>query len=197
SIDRHAADGYDRSLVEASDWLLYGSYALPLTLLANRQTRKDFGTISVMMAEVLLVTNDITSITKSTTQRVRPFVYNSEAPLEDKTTKNAKLSFISGHTSNVAAMSFFTAKVISDYSDNRALKRVTWSLAIALPATVGFMRYQSGKHFATDVLAGYAVGALVGYLVPALHKRKSNRLDISLAPGIGQTPSQLGMRWRF
>jgi membrane-associated phospholipid phosphatase len=38
-----------------------------------------------------------------------------------------------------------------------------------MPLTTGLMRYKAGKHFWTDVLIGYAVGALVGVGVPALH----------------------------
>jgi membrane-associated phospholipid phosphatase len=39
-------------------------------------------------------------------------------------------------------------------------------------AAVGGLRIAAGKHFPTDILAGAAVGSLVGYLVPRLHLRR-------------------------
>ena len=39
------------------------------------------------------------------------------------------------------------------------------------PAVVGYYRMKGGKHFRTDVLAGIAVGAATGILIPELHKR--------------------------
>ena len=54
-----------------------------------------------------------------------------------------------------------------------------WSGAVLIPATAAYLRVQSGKHFPTDVMAGYAVGAAIGWLVPHLHKTKT---PLSIAP---------------
>jgi membrane-associated phospholipid phosphatase len=32
------------------------------------------------------------------------------------------------------------------------------------------LRYGGGKHFFSDIIVGYAVGAAIGILVPQLHK---------------------------
>ena len=47
-----------------------------------------------------------------------------------------------------------------------------WTGAAIVPALVGFTRVKAGKHYWTDVLTGYAVGALVGTLTPFLHRRE-------------------------
>ena len=67
-----------------------------------------------------------------------------------------------------------------DQEENRAnskLKPMVWSLCAALPVLTGVLRYKAGKHYWTDVLVGYVVGAAIGVAVPYLHsvKLKFNR----------------------
>lgn len=61
-----------------------------------------------------------------------------------------------------------TAQLHSDYSGKSDW--AVWSLAAAIPAFTGIQRMRAGKHFLTDVLLGYIVGAGVGILVPSLYK---------------------------
>jgi len=65
-----------------------------------------------------------------------------------------------------------------------------WISAATIPAIAAGLRVASGRHFPTDVLTGYAVGALVGYYIPELHKKKTQ--NISMVPffydgGMGMT----------
>ncbi|MBT8218659.1 MAG: phosphatase PAP2 family protein, partial [Bacteroidia bacterium] len=46
---------------------------------------------------------------------------------------------------------------------------VVWTTAIAVPALTGLLRTRAGKHFYTDVIVGFVVGAAVGYLIPEIH----------------------------
>ena len=93
-------------------------------------------------------------------------MYNDDVSLSQKSGRDARMSFFSGHTSTVAAFSFFGAKVFSDYSDNTTHKALVWTGAVILPAVVGYLRVRAGRHFPTDVIAGYLVGGAIGYLVP-------------------------------
>ena len=65
---------------------------------------------------------------------------------------------------------FFTAKTLTDYVDRPGVEAVAWTTAALLPAATGFFRYKAGKHFPSDVIVGYVVGATVGVLIPHLHK---------------------------
>ena len=47
--------------------------------------------------------------------------------------------------------------------------------AALVPAAVAYNRIEAGKHFLTDNLVGYAVGATMGILVPQLHKKAGRR----------------------
>ena len=65
------------------------------------------------------------------------------------------------------------AKVVSDYHPNmkKGLKAIMWSGAVMIPATTAYLRVTAGRHFPTDVVAGFATGALVGFIIPHLHKK--------------------------
>ena len=49
-----------------------------------------------------------------------------------------------------------------------------WAGAAVYPALVAYLRRDSGHHFRTDVLTGYAIGAAIGYFIPQLHKVSQN-----------------------
>lgn len=177
AFDQSAASYYGKAARTASDVLLHTSYAFPLTTLLLDDVRADAGIVGVMLAETILLTEALTGITKAVVKRPRPFTYNQDVPENIRTERASNYSFFSGHTSYTAALSFFTAKVISDNTDNNTLKIAAWSGAILWPAATGFMRYKAGMHFPTDVITGYIVGAGIGYLIPHLHKIKPEKKE--------------------
>ncbi|MEO1262858.1 MAG: phosphatase PAP2 family protein [Bacteroidota bacterium] len=184
-FDKGATSNYSLSAHEASDWLWYGSFALPTLFLADKNTRANFGTIATLWGETILLNAGITALSKYSFRRPRPYVYNSNVLAETKMTTTAQGSFISGHTSMTAANTFFAAKVFSDYYPQSRWKPVVWSAAATIPALTGYLRVKAGKHYPTDVIAGYAVGAAIGYFVPHLHKRKKNEKGWSVYGGTG------------
>ncbi|MCZ6522103.1 MAG: phosphatase PAP2 family protein [Bacteroidetes bacterium] len=196
-FDRSALDNLSIGKASTSDVLQYAAIALPLTFLAIPQTRKDFPTIGMMALEVFLINTGLNQTIKGIAQRDRPFTYNPDAPLEDRTSKGARTSFYSGHTASVAAFSFFFAKVISDYSDNPTLKTFVWIGAASLPLATAYLRVASGKHFTTDVMVGYADGAAIGYLIPHIHKILKKNPRLSVVPSTLYGSSGLGVIYRF
>jgi len=169
-LDMQATGNYSLSSQKASDVLLTASYALPLSTLLIPEARKDLGIISIMLAESILLTETLTGITKNLVNRPRPYAFNTDLADDIRIDDNNNLSFFSGHTSYTAMFSFFTASVLSNYIENQTTRHFVWAGAILLPAATGFYRYDGGKHFITDVVAGYAVGAAIGYLIPRLHE---------------------------
>ncbi len=171
-FDRSATYNYSSVARRGSDIGLASSYLLPFLFLADSKTRKDFKSIAILYGETMLASKGITNIIKRTARRTRPFVYNEEVPLSEKVKLRARYSFLSGHTSVTAANSFFIAKVFSDYFPDSDWKPYVWSAAIVLPAMTGYFRVKGGKHFPTDVISGYFVGAAIGYLIPHIHRNK-------------------------
>ncbi len=170
-------NGLDRPVIGTlqndvlGDGMLFSSYLMPLSFLANDDARKDFGNLAIMYGEVILINASINGIIKGITKRVRPFVYDKQSPLEEKATVNAKLSFYSGHVSISAANSFFTASVLNEYLTSNTVRTMIWTAAILYPAVVGYSRVNTHQHFLTDVVVGYIIGASIGYLIPLIHKR--------------------------
>lgn len=186
-LDKKSISNYSHFADDASDWVAGGSMLLPLTLMADKNLRKEALKLSVLASETALLTHGLTLTTKRLALRNRPYVFNPDAPMGEKLKVESMLSFYSGHTAMTASMSFFTAKVWSDYYPYSKWKPVVWTAAAAVPAVAGYLRIKAGKHYFTDVATGYAVGALVGYFVPHFHKvdRKSKhryRISSTISP---------------
>ncbi len=204
TFDRNNVNRFDRGATynssigakTASDVLLFSSYLLPLSFLTAEDTRKDFGKIAILYGQTIFITTGVTYLAKGILLRSRPLVYNEDFDLAEKQKVRARHAFFSGHTSQTAASCFFTAKVFSDYYPDSKLKPFVWAGAIIFPAVTGYLRIAAGKHFPTDVITGYAVGATIGFLIPHLHKKVNiGNSDSSLNFMVGATGASL--RWEL
>ena len=182
SFERGAISNNSENADHISDFFLYGSNALPFIHYISKKGRNENLKIVGMTFETILITDGVISLLKGTVNRFRPFTYNPNILSLDKLGDGSRHSFASGHTATVAAFSFFSAKVFSDLHPDSKWKKFVWAGAISAPAITAYLRYEAGRHFPTDVMAGYAIGAAVGYFVPHLHKnKKSKNLSITSA----------------
>lgn len=182
SFDRFATKYYSPTADKASDLFWIGTQAFPFLFLAGEKSRKDFGKIAALYGETFFITIGTTLLIKTTVKRTRPFAYNPAAPLVKKTARNARTAFLSGHTSISAANAFFAAKVFADYYPESKWKPAVWTTAVVIPAITGYLRVRAGKHYPTDVIAGYALGAAVGVLIPHWHKKKRENISFYGGP---------------
>lgn len=194
-FDRRAINYYSLTAQKSSDILLYSSYTYPFLFLISKKTRSDFLPIGIMTAEAFLINGSLTAFTKGFAKRARPFVYNPDVDIDEKLRKNARLSFYSGHTSVVSTLSFFSARVYSDYYPNSKWKPAIWTAAAVIPAATGYFRVKGGKHFPTDVITGYITGGLIGYFVPVLHRKKDKDQKVGIQIYPGPTSLGLTMTW--
>ncbi len=81
-------------------------------------------------------------------------------------------SFPSGH----ATQAFAVASVIAEHNDALWIKAVSYGTA----SMVGYARIEQNAHYASDVLAGAAIGTFVGRAV--VHRNEKKRNEISLQP---------------
>ena len=181
-LDRNALGKWNPNAGIVSDVLLYTSLSLPAFMMIHPQARKDFLAVGFIYVEAAMLTVGITELAKNLVLRPRPYVYNSSLSMDIRTDTGARKSFFSRHVSLTATLCFTTAKIFSDYSDNRTHEALVWSAAVILPAVTGYLRYEAGKHFPSDIIAGYLVGASIGYLVPWLHRRKPLVKGMTWAP---------------
>lgn len=193
TLDPQDVNAFDRLAIDLespwadhfSDVLLIGTTLAPALLFAGERPRQDFFKLGILYGEVLLINGGLVQLSKFAFRRPRPYVFNSNIDISNKQNINARAAFISGHTAQAAASSFFIARVFSDYYPDSRWKPVVWAAAATMPAVVGFLRVRSGRHFPTDVMAGYAVGAAIGALVPQLHKIRATETGrMSFYPGI-------------
>lgn len=178
AVDRFATHLYSLSARHLSDIGVASGIALSAVFLSPKVPHKEYRTLFIMGSETVLLTTGFTLMSKAIAARIRPYAYNTTSPLEERTSSDARQSFFSGHAAITSTACFFAAQAASQYDFSRTQKRLIWIGAATLPAFVGTMRVLGGKHFPTDVLTGYTVGALVGMGVPYLHQKSSRSLSL-------------------
>lgn len=173
-FDRYAIYQHSKASAIASDVFQYTAMVSPALLFIDKDIRKDWKTVMPIWMETFALTSALTMFTKELAKRNRPYVY-SDYENGSKYSKNARASMWSGHTAITAASTYFIAMVYADYHPHSRWKPLMWTGAAIIPALTGLTRVKAGKHYWTDVITGYAVGALVGTLTPFLHRREFKR----------------------
>jgi len=153
-FDRGATYNWSETAITASDITIGLLIASPLALAIDKNIRSDFGTVGLMYLETMLFAASLPSIGKGSVERIRPYIYNPEAPLEKKLDSDAKRSFFSGHTTMAFATSVFLAKVYTDYYPNSKTKYFIWAGSMAAASFVGYLRYEAGVHYPSDIMVG-------------------------------------------
>ena len=183
-FDRNATFHWSKSADKASDATLVGTIGIAgLLTLGTKPMRQDFKTVAVMYIETLLLANGVERTIKAITQRNRPFVYNPDAPIDEKLDRDARQSFFSGHATNAFATAVFTSEVFRHYFPHSKLKPVVWVGTLGLASATAYLRYEGGLHYPSDLLVGAAFGSFVGWGIPKIHQVKDKsamgrRLDV-------------------
>ena len=180
-IDRFTAGNYSERAQTISDVLCYPTLLVAPGLLAlNSNVRGRYGQVLGLYLQTMLATDAVFTMTVGTVYRYRPYLYGSEGG-NRRSGKIATNSFFAGHTAHTATATFFAAKVFHDFNPDSPAQPFIWGAAAIIPAAVGYYRMEAGKHFLTDNIVGYTVGATMGILVPQLHKNAA-RQGYSLTP---------------
>lgn len=166
-----------------SDLFLNVALVAPLLLAIDPRIRKDWLDLVSLYAVTHSVNNLMYFATAFSIRRARPFTYNPALPLDQKTGEAKSNSFYSGHVSFSTTATFFAAKILTDYHHIKGWKRIAIFTGAAIPPIlVGVNRIEAGKHFRTDVLVGFIVGAACGIGIPQLHKQNRRNAQLSFGP---------------
>jgi membrane-associated phospholipid phosphatase len=188
SFDRWAADVYASGAAKMSDGPFYIAMPLPLLLLADKDIRKDAGKFIFLYWETMAVTGVFYTAAPMIWDRYRPYAYNENASMGDRTSGVVKNSFFAGHVALVASSTFFIAKVYGDYHPDSKIKWVFYTGASAATLATAYLRHRAGKHFPSDIIVGTVLGTATGILVPHFHKhRLIKNENISIHPYVGKT----------
>ncbi|GAA0564711.1 phosphatase PAP2 family protein [Chitinophaga japonensis] len=166
-----------------SDLFLNISIMSPLLLALDKHVRRDWLDLIALYLTTHAVDNTVYFATAFSVRRPRPFTYNHALPVEERIGLAKSNSFFSGHVSFSATSTFFLVKVYTDYRQIKGWKRLLLYTAAAVPPSlVGYYRMKAARHFKTDVILGFLVGAGSGILVPELHRHKNRDKRVSLSP---------------
>lgn len=199
-LDKWVAGKHSESANSISDIPFALSFVAPFALLFDDEINDHTGQYIGLYIESLATTAALYTITAGLVNRSRPYVYdNSGHTSNDRRFKNnGQRSFYSGHVAATATATFFAAKAYSDFNPDASGKVFVWGGAAILPAAVGVFRMEAGQHFLSDVLIGYVLGAGTGILVPELHKRKNENIDVYPSSGTSfNGDSYNGMAFRY
>lgn len=164
-----------------------------IALQLDKKIRKDWARILMMYYELHAATFSVYNFSffgPAFQNKIRPVAYYSEIPMDIRKGGGQRNSMFSGHMANATASTFFLAKVYSDYHPEIGKKKyLLFVLASVPPMVEGYLRIKALAHFPSDVLVGYAIGAVAGIAVPALHRYRNRDINVGLAalpsgPGI-------------
>ena len=183
TVDRNSVGQLDTDLNSASNVVRNATIALPLVLSAISApgARWQAPARALLFAESLALTDGVTAVMKNVVSRPRPYTYVSDAerPTDaayDVSKDRAFQSMPSGHATTAWCAAGFS---MTDHLLTRP--RASWEeqavvglAAGALASTASLLRVEAGQHFPTDVVAGSAIGAAGGIVVPLLHRYTSS-----------------------
>jgi len=171
-FDRSATRRYSPKAAHLSDIFMYSAAVAPLSLTLTDMGSKEPLTMTAMHLETLLLNGGVTYLMKNLFRRTRPFVYNKDPRIPDslRMSRTARRSFPSGHTSTAFASMVFLATVYGKMNPDSSSKDLVWAGCLATASVTGYLRYAAGYHYPSDILAGAALGAFSGWLVPQLHE---------------------------
>ena len=192
AIDRFSAGRYSERAQLVSDGFCYGTLALVPALLAFQpNVHGRYGQVAGLYLETMTATAALFTLTVGTVYRYRPYLYGPDGG-KLRHGPVATDSFFGGHTAHTATATFFAAQVFHDFNHGSKAEPYVWGAAAAVPAVVAYFRLRAGKHFLTDNLVGYAVGATVGIIVPRLHHNSTTIFDPASVPPQRFTDSAIG-----
>jgi len=170
-----------------SDIFLNASIIIPGVIGLDKKVREEWMDIMLMYLQVHAFSSSLYIGTAMSVNRTRPIAYNPNASIESRTEKGTRNSFFSGHVTTASCGSFFAAKVYSDLHPELGNKKyLLFGAASIPPAIVGYYRFKAMKHFPTDILMGFTVGAATGIIIPELHKLSKKETGLAFNPFVGQ-----------
>jgi membrane-associated phospholipid phosphatase len=193
-FDRGATYRFSEASGKASDYLAGICATTPALLFLDEKSGNDLYTVSIMYIETMMFSEIVSSLAKGSVKRIRPLAYNPEVPLNKKTTSDARKSFFSRHTTIAFASSVFFSTVYDTYYPQSKWKLYILTSSLLEAGVIGYLRYESGYHFPSDIIVGAVVGSVIGYCIPLLHK--TNNENLSVFPAFG-LQSGITMQLRF
>ena len=158
-------DGFWLAYTFKLNWIPF--YALLLYLMYKKVGKNPFIITVLVVALMVLFTDQITNLFKSGFHRLRPC---HTADLLERGMRvvregcGGQFGFFSGHASNSMAVAVFTGLMLKDRFKFAPYILVVWALAMA------YSRVYLGVHYPLDILCGMTFGAISAVAFYKLNK---------------------------
>ncbi len=169
-FDRIACSQWSPQIAKVSDGLAIGTGLMYSYFLFKPETNKESINIAGVAFQSLLLSQSLSNALKLGL-RNRPYLYNQTVGMEEKRKVDARMSFFSAHTSTVSSLCYSFALAHNAYFPGKKHTGI-WIGAITIPAIEGFLRVKAGKHYPSDVIAGYLVGLGSSLIMHYLHTQR-------------------------
>ncbi len=176
-MDRSAAYNWSPAASDLSDWGMYLSVAAPLAtgafFMPDKSAALDPGGAGDYIgayAQTLSLSVGLNLLVKNLISRRRPYLFNTDLSLDKKLSYKPDYtrSFYSGHTSIAFTSAAFLTSSYAELYPDRDSRYLVGVLSFGTAALTGYLRYEAGKHFPSDIVVGAIVGTVFGFVVPQL-----------------------------
>ena len=163
-----------------SDIGLYGLAALPLVVDAGLVTWLGRGNpgaavqLALLDAQALALSWGLATLVERAVSRERPYVQNCVDPTRSAcggSANDRNTSFLSGHTTVAFTMAAVLCVEHTRLDLLGSADVAVCPIAATAAAATGVLRVVAERHWATDVLAGAALGTSIGAIVALVHVR--------------------------
>ena len=135
---------------------------------------EEWVTDGLIVLETSILSSAFTNLVKGIVGRQRPEIHYRATGdfLTAAPTQEDNLSFFSGHSSFTMSLAV-SAGTVASLRGYRAAPYI-WTAGVGLSLTTGYLRIAADRHWTTDVVTGWLVGAAFGVAVPLLHRTSTS-----------------------
>lgn len=126
-------------------------------LLQKKLGWKNFGYYILFTALLILVCDQTANLFKNSFERLRPCNDEQIKGIIRIVKSSSSFSFFSGHATNSMATTVFTFMILKKFYKHAYL-------LFLFPLIFAYSRIYLGLHFPSDILTGYAFGAIFGFI---------------------------------
>ena len=177
SLHTPVSDSFWQLMSDVKVWIPF-YVAIIIWLFARMGTRKAL-IIIVSIILTVVMSDQLANLVKDTASRLRP-CYDSvcvQGGLHILERRTGLFGFFSGPAAN--AFGLAVCAIVGVRSDIRNRYKGFAAMMLIWAVFVALSRVFVGKHFLGDILAGSAVGSILGYLSARLARQIMYRLNIS------------------
>ncbi len=143
-------------LIITNKWTFIPLYAFLIYLLYRNLNLKTTIYILVFVALMITCTDQLANVFKDGFQRLRPCNLDIGARV---VARCGRYSFFSAHAASTMALAIFIGSILKHYYKYAKPSLIIWSLI------VGYSRIYVGVHYPGDLIVGFIIGGLIGYII--------------------------------